>query len=92
EPLVPYAERVQFAVDRIEGRGDWSPEQRKWLDRIRKTLINDELVPDPDNLDEAPAFESRGGFDRIDDRHFDGELREVLDDMNDALWEYDAGA
>ena len=91
EPLVPYAERVQFAVDRIKQQGEWSGRQRKWLDRIGKTLIKNEQVPDPANLDQDP-FTNRGGFDRIDQQHFDGRLAEVLDRINDEMWEYEAGA
>lgn len=84
-------ERVQFALERIKQRRDWSGEQRKWLDRIGKTLITDELVPDPENLDHG-AFRAKGGFDHIDENYFDGELREVLDDMNEAIWNYDTDA
>lgn len=51
EPLVPFEERVEFALERLEQRHDWSGEQRKWLDRIGKTLVTNQQVPDPDNLE-----------------------------------------
>lgn len=90
EPLVPYEKRVMFALERIKQKQDFNAEQRKWLERIGKMLVEDNTVPDPENLDRG-AFASRGGFDRIDERHFDGRLGEVLEAMNDAMWEYDEG-
>ena len=90
EPLVPYEKRVIFALERIKQQHEFSTEQRKWLERIGKNLVANKTVPDPENLNHG-AFTRAGGFDRIDDRFFDGELADLLEAMNDAMWEYDEG-
>ena len=69
-----------------------TPEQERWLKRIGKNLIQDQNVADPQNLDDAPAFQRFGGFDRINDTHFDGRLKDVLAELNDEVWRLDEGA
>ena len=90
EPLVPYEKRVMFALERIKQKHEFSAEQRRWIERIGKSLVANKTVPDPENLNHG-AFTREGGFDRIDNRFFDGELADVLEAMNDAMWEYDEG-
>lgn len=86
EPLIPYEERVNQALHKIYESQAWTAEQRHWLERIAKSLINDGLVPDSKTLDEAPAFRSKGGFERISKRYFDGRLGELLHTFNDTVW------
>ncbi len=92
EPLVPYAERVKHALHAIYQRHQWSSEQKRWLERIGKNLIKDQNVADPENLDEAPAFQRYGGFQRINESYFDGRLKDVLAELNDEVWNYDERA
>ena len=92
EPLIPYEERVKQALHTLYERHQWTEKQQQWLRRIGKNLIKDHNVADPDNLNEAPAFERYGGFDRIDESYFDGHLRDVLAELNDEVWSYDEGA
>ena len=92
EPLVPYEERVKQALHTIYERHQWNAEQERWLKRIGKNLIQDQNVADPQNLDDAPAFQRFGGFGRINDTHFDGRLRDVLAELNDEVWRFDEGA
>jgi type I restriction enzyme R subunit len=83
DPLVPYAERVDAAVERIEQSRDWSKRQKDWLRRIGKAL-RDKPVADPTLLDQG-VFADKGGYTRIS-REFDNDLDDVLRQFNEAIW------
>ncbi len=83
EPLTPYATRVENALTRIEASKNWTPKQKQWLRRIGRVL-KDQPVGDPAILAE-PAFAAQGGFEKID-AEFDHRLRDVLADLNEAIW------
>ncbi len=83
EALVPFEQRVRDAMQRIYALHGWTPAQRKWLDRLAKQLTH-EVVLDRDLINRS--FSTHGGFKRLDivlDHHLD----EVLEALNDALWE-----
>ena len=84
DPLVPYATRVESGVERILASRDWTPAQRRWLQRIGRAL-KEQPVGDPAILSD-PLFAQNGGFDAID-REFDHHLRDVLMDLNVAIWD-----
>jgi type I restriction enzyme R subunit len=83
DPLVPYAERVKRAVNKVAGRGDWTPVQKRWLHRIGEQLEK-EIVVDRAALDEEP-FQADGGF-RVLNKRFDGKLEAVLADLSEEVW------
>jgi len=83
DPLVPYAKRVDDAILRLEAKGTWTPKQRDWLRRIGRAL-KDKPVADPTLLDQG-VFADKGGFARIS-QDFDGELNNVLQAINEAIW------
>lgn len=83
DPLVPYAKRVDDAIVRIEAKGTWTQKQRDWLRRIGRAL-KDKPVADPSLLDQG-VFADKGGFARIS-KEFDGELDNVLQSINEAIW------
>lgn len=87
DALVPYATRVQRAIDTIIARGGWTEVQKKWLRRIGEQLER-EVVVDATSLDEDP-FRGQGGFKRID-KQFDGKLDALLADIREEIWR-DAG-
>ena len=83
-PLVPYEERVKLAMDRILASRAWTRPQRQWLQRIGKQL-KVETVVDRMALDRG-QFKAQGGFTRLN-RVFDGQLDQVLGEINAAVWE-----
>lgn len=83
DALVPYATRVENALDRIEAARDWTREQRQWLRRIGRALKEYPVV-DHETFD-APALRQFGGWTR-GDRDFDGQLEQVLGDINERIW------
>ncbi|GED21588.1 type I restriction-modification system endonuclease [Halomonas halmophila] len=83
EALVPFEQRVRDAMQSIFALHDWTPNQRKWLDRLAKQLTH-EVVLDHQQINRS--FSNHGGVKRLDavlDHHLD----EVLEALNDALWE-----
>lgn len=83
DPLVPYADRVRGAMNRILAGRSWSEIQKRWLGRIAKQ-IETEIVVDRESLDRQP-FAADGGFNRLN-RVFGGSLDGVLAEINDELW------
>jgi type I restriction enzyme R subunit len=84
DPLVPWADRVKAAMDRIVKRGSWTEPQRKWLERIGKAVTH-VGVADRAVLDEEQFGAETGGYTRLN-RLFDGKLDAILDDINGELW------
>jgi len=83
DPLIPYDERVRGAVQKILQRQAWTEVQRKWINRIGAQL-EQEIVVDRAAFDAEP-FAAQGGWSRID-RVFNGELQQVVRDINENIW------
>jgi type I restriction enzyme, R subunit len=83
DALVPYAERVRNAVNAILQKRQWTEVQRKWINRIGSQLEL-EIVVDRNAFDAEP-FAAQGGWSRID-RVFNGELEQVVRDINENIW------
>jgi type I restriction enzyme R subunit len=86
-PLVPYAQRVDAAVQRLRRGRKFTEPQSKWLDRIAKQ-IKVETVVDRASLDDG-QFKADGGFARLD-KVFDGKLQALLGELANEVWR-DAG-
>jgi type I restriction enzyme R subunit len=90
DALLPYAERVDHALQGILRSRPWSGPQRDWLKRIAaqtkaNLLVDREALDDPDLVFRREG----GGFTRLD-KIFEGHLQEVLDTFNESLWQQDA--
>jgi type I restriction enzyme R subunit len=83
-PLIPFEARVDRALKKILASRNWPLPQKKWLERIAKSVKND-LVLDAETF-EQPAFRNEGGFKRL--QHiFDGQAQTVLDEFEHAVWD-----
>ena len=83
-PLIPFEARVDRALKKILARRNWPLPQKKWLERIAKSVKHD-LVLDAQTF-EQPAFRNEGGFKRL--QHiFDGKAQTVLDEFENAVWD-----
>ena len=90
DPLVPYEQRVEWALQQMLAARAWSTPQRQWLLRIAaQTRAN--IVVDREALDDPDLIFRRegGGFARLD-RMFDGHLTETLDQFHELLWKQEA--
>jgi len=87
DPLVPYAQRVDGALQTLLGARPWSTPQRQWLQRIAAQtkangIVDREALDDPDLIFRREG----GGFARLD-RLFEGQLQRVLEMFNEAIWQ-----
>ncbi len=86
DPLVPFQERVDHALQTILASRSWSQPQRDWLKKLAaQTKAN--LLVDRDAIDDPSLLFKRegGGFNRLN-KIFGGELETVLHQFNDAVW------
>jgi type I restriction enzyme R subunit len=82
EALVPFEQRVAGAMQRIHASHNWTPVQRRWLDRLAKQL-NFEVVIDHQFVNQR--FSSDGGAKKLDNM-LGGQLDQVLGELAEALW------
>ncbi|MCP3701418.1 MAG: hypothetical protein GY954_00620, partial [Alteromonas sp.] len=75
--------RVVNAMQNIYGMHSWTSVQRKWLDRLAKQLVH-EVVFDKHFINDLPAFQ--GGIKQLD-KVLGNQLDNVLEELNEHLWE-----
>lgn len=83
EALLPFEQRVGQVMQKIYMLHDWTPVQRKWLDRLAKQLTH-EVVIDQHFINRA--FAQDGGAKRLNSL-LDGDLDKVLDTLSENLWQ-----
>ena len=87
DPLVPYEQRVEKALQRILASKPWTTPQRQWLQRIANQTKAFTIVDREAFDDDALYFKREGGgWPRLD-KLFGGELEQVLHRFNEAVWE-----
>ena len=86
DPLMPYEQRVERALQRILASRSWSKPQRDWLQRIANQTKAITIV-DREALDDDALFFKRegGGWPRLN-RVFGGELDGVLQQFQREVW------
>jgi type I restriction enzyme R subunit len=83
-PLLPYAQRVELALQGILFSRSWTAPQRQWLQRIANQ-IKAETVVDRVAFDQG-VFAANGGFTRLN-KTFDGQLEAVVTEFHDRIWQ-----
>jgi type I restriction enzyme R subunit len=86
DPLVPYEQRVERALQRILASRSWTTPQRQWLQRIANqtkaiTIVDREALDD-----DALIFRREGGGWQRLDRMFAGELDGLLRNFQREVW------
>ncbi len=82
EALLPFDQRVANAMQKIYALQQWTPVQRKWLDRLARQLVH-EVVIDLQQVNDA--FRNDGGLKSLN-RNLGGHLERVLESLNENLW------
>ena len=82
-PLLTAEERVDAAMRRVTEGRELSEEQAAWLAWIRLHLIEN-LSIDREDFSLVPVLSDHGGWGNAD-KTFDGQLAELLSDMNREL-------
>src|SRR5690606_13791826 len=63
EALIDHETRIKQAMQKVYSLHDWTPRQRKWLERIEKQLLQvPVLAPTPQKAFSEEPFRSRGGY------------------------------
>ncbi|WP_136685479.1 type I restriction-modification system endonuclease [Falsirhodobacter xinxiangensis] len=84
DPLVPYADRVAAAIQRVANAHKLDDVQRRWLTQIGKEMTS-KVVIDREAFD-SPPFLQQGGYKRMN-KIFKGELETILDEIRTETWE-----
>jgi type I restriction enzyme R subunit len=82
-PLLTARERVDTAMRRVTAGRQLSDEQAAWLERIRLHLVEN-LSIDREDFSLVPVLSDHGGWGNAS-KSFDGELAELLADVNREL-------
>lgn len=82
--LISHEERIKRAFAKLRLAHDFTANQRNWLDRIEKTMLEESILDE--ELFNRGAYKTNGGFKTIDKR-FGGTLREVIAELNEYLYD-----
>lgn len=82
--LINHDERIKNAVQKVKKMHDWTKVQEGWLDRIETQLLVESVI-DKEAFT-IGAFKSHGGFTKID-KILGGKLEQVINEINDNLYE-----
>lgn len=82
-PLLTAEERVNQVVAQAASVRELTVDQAKWLEYIRQHLVAN-LSIDREDFDNVPVLANRGGAGRAN-KVFDGELDELLAQLNESL-------
>ncbi|NWN94963.1 MAG: type I restriction-modification system endonuclease, partial [Bacillus sp. (in: Bacteria)] len=86
ESLIDHETRIRRAMQKVYALHDWTPRQKKWLQRIEKQLLQvPVLAPNPEEAFGEEPFRSQGGY-KILKREFGDEIDRIVDTINDNLY------
>lgn len=82
-PLMSHEERITSAVIKLKNARKWNSIQLKWLDRIEKQLLQENVLT-IDDLNQPP-FSQDGGIKRFE-KIFKGEGEKLISELNEYLY------
>lgn len=86
EALVDHDTRIKQAMQKVYSLNDWTPRQKKWLERIEKQLLQvPVLAPTPQDAFSEEPFISRGGYKMLK-REFGDHIDNVVNTINENLY------
>ncbi|MBM4763856.1 type I restriction-modification system endonuclease [Bacillus sp. B15-48] len=86
EALVDHETRIKQAMQKVYSLHDWTPRQKKWLERIEKQLLQvPVLAPTPQDAFSEEPFLSQGGYKMLK-REFGDFIDTVVKTINDNLY------
>ncbi|UCB56861.1 MAG: DEAD/DEAH box helicase family protein [Candidatus Omnitrophota bacterium] len=84
EELITAESRIDRALAKVKASHNFSEAQEKWLGLIRRHLIANLLI-ERDDIDSLPIFTREGLNYRKLNKIFNGELDEILQEINEAV-------
>ncbi|TDL30699.1 type I restriction-modification system endonuclease [Jeotgalibacillus sp. S-D1] len=86
EALVSHDFRIKHAMQKVFSLHDWTPRQKKWLERIEKQLLQFPiLAPTSQDAFSEEPFLSQGGYKMLK-REFGDNIDRVVNTINDNLY------
>jgi type I restriction enzyme R subunit len=86
DPLIPFTERVDHALQTMLATRNWTTPQREWLKKLAAQTKANRVVDRAAFDEEHLIFKTEGGgFNRLN-RIFDNNLDQVLKHFNDSVW------
>lgn len=86
EALVDHETRIKQAMQKVYSLHDWTPRQKKWLERIEKQLLQvPVLAPTPQEAFIEEPFRSQGGY-KLLHREFGDLIDTVVKTINENLY------
>jgi len=87
DALLPFDQRVDNALNKIQQQKDWNPEQVNWLQRLANSL-KEQVAIDEDTF-KTGNYKRKGGKRKLE-KVFDGKLDHILEQFNEFMWEQPA--
>lgn len=85
-PLESNEERVKRAVTKIKREYYLTKPQDNWINKIEKVMLK-EVVIDKETLDTGSFKSQGGGFDRLNEKLFNGNLGEIITKLKTYMFE-----
>jgi len=82
--LLTVERRVDKALMKIKSGRSFTEEQDKWLDLIRRHLIEN-LLMEKEDIESLPIFTREGASWNKLNKVFDGKLEEIIHEVNEAI-------
>ncbi|PGW74477.1 type I restriction-modification system endonuclease [Bacillus thuringiensis] len=87
EALVDHKTRVNHAMKKVYEMHDWTPRQKKWLQRIETQLLKfPVLAPTPEEAFSEEPFKSQGGYTRMKKDLGEEEVNQLVYAINEGLY------
>ncbi len=87
DPLISHEERIRNAMQKVYRMKVWPRAQKDWLARIEKQLLKESILdPNPEKAFNVEPFKSRGGYKRLE-KIFEGQLKDIVETINTALYD-----
>ncbi|WP_144569436.1 type I restriction-modification system endonuclease [Bacillus pseudomycoides] len=87
EALVDQETRVKNAMKKVYAMHDWTPRQKKWLQRIETQLLKfPVLAPTPEEAFSEEPFKSQGGYTRLKNELGEDEVNQLVYLINEGLY------
>lgn len=87
EVLVDQETRVKNAMKKVYAMHDWTPRQKKWLQRIETQLLKfPVLAPTPEDAFSEEPFKSQGGYSRLKNELGEDEVNKLVYLINEGLY------
>jgi type I restriction enzyme, R subunit len=86
DALIDHETRVKRAMQKVYSLHDWTPRQKKWLERIEKQLLKfPVLAPNPEDAFSEEPFRSQGGYNMLK-REFGDYIDKIVYTINEHLY------